>query len=296
MWAVNAGRNRAAALLIEAGADVNHRVGDSIPLHTAAYSGHFAMVELLVSRGANIHSTTAKGDTALHRAVGDLHSSSVTKPITEGRLAVVDLLLRHGASVKAAGFLGDKPLHLAATRGYVEAVELLLQHGADVDAPDESGSTPLHHAAMHGRVDVSAQLLSRGANVNARSQHNTPLSLAVRFNHNDVVALLLKYGGDVRFVSNQGKTLFDELMDSSRPWTPQRGDLAKLLLDAGIDIHDGARKQGTPLHRAVQRERIELAEALDQSRGECERPRSAETDAIACCGRRKISEDRGNAG
>jgi protein DGCR14 len=36
LWAVEAGREQTAALLLDAGADVNHHVGDSIPLHIAA--------------------------------------------------------------------------------------------------------------------------------------------------------------------------------------------------------------------------------------------------------------------
>jgi ankyrin repeat protein len=143
-------------------------------------------------------------------------------------------------------------------------MELLFRHRANVNARNDSGSTPLHVAAMQGHVAASAQLLSRGANVDARSQHNTPLSLAVRFNHNEVVALLLKHGADVHVVSDRGMTLFDDLIETSKSWTSDRRDLAELLFNAGIDIHDDAGKRGTPLHRAVGRGHVELVNILIQ--------------------------------
>jgi len=109
-----------------------------------------------------------------------------------GRVNVVRLLLEKGANVDARNDWGVTPLHQAATEGRVGVVRLLLEKGADVDARASFGVTPLLFAASRGHVDVVRLLLEKGADVNAREVvfGHTPLDMARRGDHRDIVALL----------------------------------------------------------------------------------------------------------
>ena len=60
-----------------------------------------------------------------------------------------------------------------------------------VDLASNDGWTPLHKACANGHGEVVQLLLSRGANRNAQYQDGiTPLALAVKGKHEDIVALL----------------------------------------------------------------------------------------------------------
>lgn len=90
---------------------------NSTALHVAAWRAHHATVQLLVDRGAPIHSTDGGGRTALAlavRACVDSHWKERRAPDS------VRALLRAGASVSGAVF----------PSGYAEVDELLQAHGA----------------------------------------------------------------------------------------------------------------------------------------------------------------------
>ncbi|MHC5718709.1 MAG: ankyrin repeat domain-containing protein, partial [Nostoc sp.] len=70
------------------GADVNARTNhnNDTPLHLAAEKGHKDIVELLIAKGADVHSRNHERDTPLHLA---------------DDLDVVELLIAKGADVNA---------------------------------------------------------------------------------------------------------------------------------------------------------------------------------------------------
>jgi hypothetical protein len=95
----------------------------------AAGLGHYALVELLLSRGAQIALRTDHGVDALAAAV------------LGGRLEVVSLLLDRGAPVNT-DYAGMTPVALAASRADPSMLQLLLQRGGRVDA-DTAEQAPL---------------------------------------------------------------------------------------------------------------------------------------------------------
>jgi hypothetical protein len=105
--------------LIEEGADINEKdpgAGAS-PLHYAVMKGKLPMIELLISRGADVASRTRNGTTALHTAV--LYS----------RLEAADLLIAAGADVNAQSASGATPLKLAETAKNDRMAALLRERG-----------------------------------------------------------------------------------------------------------------------------------------------------------------------
>jgi ankyrin repeat protein len=146
---------KVAAYLLDHGVDVNARGG--MALLAAAKAGNRAMVELLLSRGADANPKEYRGQIPLHVAVQN------------GFQAVVEVLLANKADVNAQNSSGVTPLVLAAGRDNPRIVSLLLEHKADVNLPDQSGATPLINAAHSGHPENVKLLLAAGANPNAET-------------------------------------------------------------------------------------------------------------------------------
>jgi ankyrin repeat protein len=157
-YAAQNGYEAVVEKLLTAGADVNTAGTDDkgciqTVLQVAAGGGHLAVVEKLLAVGANVNAAAASftGGTALQAAAG------------RGHLAVVEKLLAVGANVNAAAdWYGGTALQLAAGGGHLDVVEMLLTVGADVDAAtDFYGRTALKAAAGH--LKVTNRLKAAGA-------------------------------------------------------------------------------------------------------------------------------------
>ena len=119
-------------------------------LMIAAWEGNVPMMELFVSRGADINKVNAIGEQALQHAAW------------KGHLAAVRWLVEHGASVNRQG-KEWAALHYAVFAGHAEVVSYLLEQGADINALSTNGSTPLMMAAREGQEAIAKRLLTAGA-------------------------------------------------------------------------------------------------------------------------------------
>jgi ankyrin repeat protein len=147
-------------LLDEAGAVLEDQGTDGrTPLTCATLGGHAALAEELLSRGANLESSSStflplenRVDTGwhpLHYAVDRRH------PL------MVQLLLQAGAHVDAETHEGTTPLMLAARRGDEDSVRLLLRAGADPLRQNQRQASALSLSRSHGKPAVTQLLESR---------------------------------------------------------------------------------------------------------------------------------------
>jgi uncharacterized protein len=107
------------------------------PLMNAAYNGDAKIVDVLVSRGAQVYATDHRGYTAMHIAAGRHDDEKVMKE-----------LLSTGASVNIVNKKGQTPLHLAEG---LRITKVLLEHRADVGIKDNSGKTAVDIADYYKR-------------------------------------------------------------------------------------------------------------------------------------------------
>jgi uncharacterized protein len=87
-------------------------------------------------------------------------------------------------------------LHDMAQKGDIKKAELLIKNGADIDAVDEEyRSTPLGMAARWGHTEMVNYLLGKGADVNkAGAAWATPLAWAKKKEHAEIEKNLRKSG------------------------------------------------------------------------------------------------------
>lgn len=118
--AVLADKIHTAEVLLSNGANVNESsTARSTPLMLAAGLGRTDMVDLLLSRGADVYAVDENNETALvHALVG------------KAPVEVVSVLISAGSDVNAKDFHGRTALQLASMHGQDAVVAILKQAGA----------------------------------------------------------------------------------------------------------------------------------------------------------------------
>ncbi|XP_006823835.1 uncharacterized protein LOC102808119 [Saccoglossus kowalevskii] len=118
-------------------------------LFTACAQGFLAIVQLLISFGANLGLYTVWGATPLHAAAENGHEQ------------IVRFLVPMGASINAQTHYGDSPLHLAAFRGHLGVVRYLVECGANVTLKNVKWKTATEEATLANYVEISTYLRSK---------------------------------------------------------------------------------------------------------------------------------------
>jgi ankyrin repeat protein len=209
----------------------NARISDSKWGNLVHGAKSAAMINLLVSNGADVNSRGRRGKTPLYVAVDKGQAELVTallaagadplllkdksnKPLIhiaakEGHLDIVRALLAYQGMHEIAANDGATALHYAAKGGYTDIVALLLEHKADPNAPGEDLTTPLHLAAT---ADIVALLVKAGAYIDIRNNKGaTPLHFAVAKKRPEVLAALLRAGADAHAQLDGGATALNLL-------------------------------------------------------------------------------------
>lgn len=292
--AIRAGNLAAASDLVRSGADVNRFAPDGLsPLMIAAGLGQSQMVDLLLTAGAQVLSQDHRaGATALHKAA------------LSGNPDVVGLLLDRGAFIdQQSPILGHTALMDAVVYKHEDVVRLLLKCGARtairnhwnetalelarrdsldaiarlIVARNEADNNairaqPLVSAIKAGDLEKVRRLIAAGADINARlpmvgsaDDDYTPLAVAAREGHADIVRALLEAGAEPRRVIGLflGTALHEACYfghaDVARAMTSDRAQAKTRVseLDA-----QGAYNGMSPLHDAVWHGHLEAARVL----------------------------------
>lgn len=249
-----------SAAPVYAGADVNAQpqtLQEETALQAAVRCGNIALVQVLLSHGANVNAPAFKNsETALQAAA------------SAGNQEIIDLLLSWGAldvlaAIEFALQKGHKQaaqalLSFAAGLDFIDNgaykvialklgirfrdhhfVQSLLQCNGDLDARtkthDKGRTTALQEAAMERDVDLVRLLISFGADVNAAAEGKygeTALQTAARVGDVELVQLLLGAGADVNSDSSTyGMMALEAAVSAGKI------EIMQLLLDSGADIH-----------------------------------------------------------
>lgn len=101
-----------------------------------------ALIDTLLSAGADVNTKNNNGQTALHFAASKSNIDTARK------------LTAHKASARVKDKRGQLALHRAAAVGSVPMMKLLLENKSPVNATDVDGMTALHHGEFGVAWDI----------------------------------------------------------------------------------------------------------------------------------------------
>jgi len=269
------GNIKAAQLLLNAGAtvDAKERFGGQTALMWASARRHPEMMQLLISRGANVNAASTDRNYQRHvTAEGrpkSLDAGGLTPLLYAARencMACVDVLLKNKADINLPDPDGVPPLLVAIMNANWDLARQLIMAGADVNQWDMFGETPLFNAinqrnkADNGRgvvdpsntvtgLDVVKLLLDHGASPNSQlffkpanlsgttnTRGSTPLIRAANNADMEVFKLLLEHGADATLYMADRQTPIHAVI-AGRASEQQAIEMIKLLQKAGTDVN-----------------------------------------------------------
>lgn len=223
-------------LLIEDGADVNHRLGaqaDSL-LVLATSKDSVEAVNLLLRRGAD---PNGNGWPRSH--------SPLCEAAASGNEQIMQILLDKGADINFCAINGGTALQVAVNSGFEKIVQMLLERGADVNSEAGLDGNALTIAASHGYEQTVRLLLDRGANINdvGGPKYGSVLSAASACGSKEIVQILLANGADVN-AQGGGEYGMSALYLASNRGHEQ---VVQILLDGGAGVNAITGPCGSPL-------------------------------------------------
>ncbi|XP_060108041.1 caskin-2 isoform X2 [Heteronotia binoei] len=208
--------------------NVNYQDVDGFSaLHHAALVGSLELISLLLEAQATVDIKDINGMRPLHYAAW------------QGKVEPVRLLLRAAASVNTASLDGQIPLHLSAQYGHYEVSEMLLQHQSNPCLINKAKKTPLDLACEFGRLKVAQLLLNSHLCVSLLEgqskdttdpNYTTPLHLAAKNGHKEIIRQLLKAGIEINKQTKTGTALHEAALYG-------KTEVVRLLLQGGIDVN-----------------------------------------------------------
>jgi len=165
-------------------------------LNTACDKGHIKIIQLLLSKGADVNLAGHGGGTPLMWAAGHAKTSDI-----------LNMLLKKDANIQAVDDNGVSVLDKAvfgvvSKQTSMKGFKFLVSQGLDVNRSRQKGKntgyTVLMVAARWNHVELAKYLISKSADVNAKAKiGDSPLSIAMEEKHEKMISLLKKHGATV---------------------------------------------------------------------------------------------------
>ncbi|QYT04241.1 Ankyrin repeat protein [Trichoderma simmonsii] len=229
-------------LLLDRGADINaQRGGWGSALQTAAKDENLSMLKLLIERGADINFPSNEAGCVLLSAAGNMHC--------------LQLLLDNGADVnkRGTGSMEKTALCEAAKAKYWDAFDLLLEHGANVNIGG-IGGYPLHEMITNYRPGMDR--------IFPQLKRTFGLSIGVEGEFLRL-KLLLSLGADPNTQDGKGETALHKTCGHHKLTCSSTCiQMAQLLIDHGADVNIVAESHGTALQRAAYRGCMNMVKLL----------------------------------
>ena len=165
-------------------------------LFKAIRNGKIEMVKEAIANGANVNTFNINIITPLHYAVSKSHNEIVELLISKG--ADVNFMADISRNRRSTHSRGLSPLIVAIRVHNVEGVRMLLVNGADINAKDgnTNGESPLFYSLNNDNIEITKMLIDEGADFNMRNNKNlTPLDRVIGWNDDFSADFLCKHGG-----------------------------------------------------------------------------------------------------
>ncbi len=234
----------------------------TVPLIFAAMCNQVETMELLISRGADVH------------AVDHLHYCPLVMACIYGNLEAVECLLKHGADPNfSAGDYDNSDTRLTAVfsredmppseiQNTLPLLKCLVKAGVNLkEGRRDFGETILHllcsyneyenYTKNNGRkiiLDSVKYLIQQESSLVHASDWNgdTPLHSAFQFGQVKAASVLIRAGASLNVYNNEGNTPFHDASDCKKPkvWWDD-------CISHGVDIHATDSEGKNFLHRVL---------------------------------------------
>src|SRR6266702_3974161 len=203
------------------------------PLYMASASGKLEILQLLVERGADVHSRNKDDWTPLKTASH------------QGHLDVVRFLIDSSADVNSRDNQGRTPLHAAASKGHLDVLKLLLARGADFSIRDDRDRTPFDLASNNGNPEVADFLFGHMASSMSLDGAGNTISSTISLRNRplNLVHRPRKRGEDVTPSDSEGRSVYTASKDGQL-------DIVRSLLDSGSAVNERNTRRETALGAA----------------------------------------------
>lgn len=250
-WGAFNGDLEMVKLLVQKGADINHKTDQGIStLSISVQQGHLEVIRYLIEQGADIHAKNEDGYTAFHWSVEG------------GHIDVVKYFVEQGTDIGLQGINGNTPLHFSAEKGYLDCLKYLCEQGADIHAKNKWGYTALLASARAGHLDCVKYLHRQGCDVNSSNKKgHTALLASAKNGHLDCLKYLIQQGAKINEKSKDG---FTALMCAA---TEGYLDMVKWLVGQGADINAQNTDGDTALSLSKSKGHSEVVQCLEDESG-----------------------------
>jgi ankyrin repeat protein len=277
-------------LCLKNGADLKKDLtqeGANTLLLAVANDKDFALTNYFASKGLDIKSTDAEGNTAFNYATKSgnipLLKSLLEKGVkfTDNALILASVGSRSGSNslelYQYLESLGIKPafvnkngqnaLHAIVRKPkQEEIIKYFISKGANINQADSEGNTPfMNAAASNPDAQLITSMIGAVKDINLKNKKGvSALAMAVRGNSPEIVTLLIDKGADLKATDAAGDNLSAYLIQS---YSPQRaeafqGKLA-LLQAKGINLALPQQNGNTLYHVALAKNDLALLKSLE---------------------------------
>jgi uncharacterized protein len=261
MAVARTGNVAAAQLLLDHGAtvDAKEKWGGQTALMWASARRHPEMMQLLISKGADVNACSIDRDYQRHvTAEGrpkSLDSGGLTPLLYAARencIACVDVLLKNRADLDLADPDGVSPLLLAIMNANWDLAKQLIVAGADVNQWDIFGETPLLTAVdQRSRIDGGRASIDAPNKISGLAIVNLLLERGAEPNMQLFFKPAHVRGGAPGDVRSGGATFTRGATALIRAATNADLEMVKLLLEHGADATLYMADRQTPIHAAI---------------------------------------------
>lgn len=193
-----------ARFLLGNGCDVNsYRTSGDSPLMIAAKRGITDIMDLLISRGADLKAQDKHGCNVVHFAAENGH----VKILQHLRHKGVDWNKRGSCWINNAWRTGFSSLHFAAMDLKPDVMDYLLDEGlvSDINTITDASMTALFIATWFSRPLTVSTLLARNADATIKGlRGENPIEMAARFGNTAVIGAFLQHDRSREFIDDHG--------------------------------------------------------------------------------------------
>ena len=277
-------------LCLQNGADLKKQLtaeGANALLLGVANDKDFSLTSYFISKGLDIKSVDAEGNTAFNYAAKsgniDILKKLIAKGVkpTDNAMIMASIGSRSGSSpLEVYQYLeslnikpstinknGQNALHYIVRKPkQEEIIKYFIAKGASINQADQDGNTPFMNAASgNSDLDLLNSLISNVKDINQVNKKGaSALAMAVRSNTPEVLSLLISKGADVKVVDAAGDNLAAYLVQS---YSPQRAEAfdgkVKVLEEKGYNFAALQKNGNTLYHVALAKNDLGLLKRLE---------------------------------